>query len=41
MAFHCADEMPAGVVRKKLSMDYMNVFASIQDHKFLAVILLW
>jgi hypothetical protein len=37
VAFHRTDEMPAGVVGKKLSMDDVNVFASINDHRFVEV----
>src|SRR5437016_2495706 len=33
VTFHCSYEMTLRVVRKELSMDNVNVFAGINDHK--------
>ena len=35
MAFYCAYEMPLAVVRKKLPMNNVNVFACIKDHRLM------
>src|ERR1700730_11754582 len=34
VAFHRAHEMAPGVVRKKLTMNNVNVFACVKDHEF-------
>jgi hypothetical protein len=35
MSFHCADEMPLRVAMKELSMNDVNVFACVKNHKLL------
>jgi hypothetical protein len=35
MAFHCTDEMTLRVTLEELSMNDVNVFANIDDHKLI------
>jgi hypothetical protein len=37
VSFHCADEMSLRVTLEKLSMNDVNVFANINDHKFIGL----
>src|SRR5712691_10268334 len=34
MAFHRPDEMPLGIIRKKLAVNDVNVFAAVKKHAF-------
>ncbi|SRR6266498_1840745 len=37
VSFHCADEMPLRVTLEKLSMNDVNVFSNINDHKLIGL----